>query len=435
MRRIFMSPQQILMRDALAADGGGVPTATLETINNAVLSLKSEAEKAQKAHKKQVDDLTDQIKALPDTSEELKALKTSLSETEARLQILNSYIEKLDAQSQSHSTKPKAVKSAIQKFDQLITDQWDTIKKFADRSPGRIAQWELFTPEEIKAAADMGTGNITGLMAANTTVIPGINMLPNTKQHIRPLLPVGTMDKGSITFLRETGGNGVPTTVAENATKPQVDREAEEVTVDAQFIAAWLRISRKALDDLSFMRSFLGARMMEMYLDAEDAQLIYGDNTSTNLDGIWRNAVQSTNTVGPLIERIVKDISDIEEAKYMTSAVWVRPKDYYNILLNKAVGSGEYDLPASLVAIQNGQIYIAGVPVFRTTALNSNDYVVGDFFAGAGMFIRSNAIVEFFDQDRDNVITNKITVRIEGRIALAVYRPAAFRKGAANSTS
>jgi HK97 family phage major capsid protein len=228
--------------------------------------------------------------------------------------------------------------------------------------------------------------------------------------------------------MRETGGEGAPDFVLENGTKPQLDLDFIEVTVNAEYIAGWVRVSRKMLDDLTAFRSYLQMRLLEMYLLAEDQGVLYGNNTAPQLTGLMTNATASTSASVPWIERIIDDIAQLETSNYTADGVLLHPKDYYALAINKATGSGEYDLPG-IVVIQNGQMYIAGVPAYKTNAIVQGTYLVGDFAAGAQLFVRENPRVEFFDQDRDNVITNKITVRIEGRVALAIYRVEAFIKG------
>jgi len=46
--------------------------------------------------------------------------------------------------------------------------------------------------------------------------------------------------------------------------------------------------------------------------------------------------------------------------------------------LNKAVGSGEYDLPQGVTLGIDGVMRILGIPVYASTAINTPDYVVGD---------------------------------------------------------
>lgn len=79
--------------------------------------------------------------------------------------------------------------------------------------------------------------------------------------------------------------------------------------------------------------------------------------------------------------------------------------------------------------MQNGQLYFNGVPVYKSTAMNIQSYLVGDFAMGAQLMEREEPRVEFFEQDNTNVRQNKITVRIEGRVAFPIYATAAFITG------
>jgi HK97 family phage major capsid protein len=56
-------------------------------------------------------------------------------------------------------------------------------------------------------------------------------------------------------------------------------------------------------------------------------------------------------------------------------------------------------------------------------------FLAGDFALGSQLFQRQGMTIEFFDQDRDNVPLNLITIRMEERHGLAVYRPDAFVYG------
>jgi len=74
-------------------------------------------------------------------------------------------------------------------------------------------------------------------------------------------------------------------------------------------------------------------------------------------------------------------------------------------------------------------VTIAGVPVVWTTAQAEDTYTVGDFNHGSSLLFRESPRVEFFNQDGTNVRENKITIRIEERVAFAVYGVTYFIKG------
>jgi HK97 family phage major capsid protein len=191
-------------------------------------------------------------------------------------------------------------------------------------------------------------------------------------------------------------------------------------------------ISRKSINNLPGLISFLQKRVPEKLMDVEDAQILYGDGTSPNIKGILTagnftagSAAGTTATV----EKIINDLSLFEDTyKRKASGITMRPADYYSFFKNKAAGSGEYDLPQGVVFV-NGVLYILGIPVATTTALTAGDYVVGDWVNGAELLIQENMRLEFFEQDGTNVRTNQVTLRVEETIAVPVFGSDYFLKG------
>lgn len=370
--------------------------------------------------------------------EELRTTSATAGAAEKMAQALDlqlkeqdKYARELEKQLKAKSLTPAEQESFNSLLGKSLEANWTEIKKFEKARKGFS-----FTLDEMGSkAVSMGlnTSITDGPGAYFTTVIPGIRTLPNRKVHMRQIIPVGTMSTTMLTYMREVGGTGDLSTWAEYAgasttEKPQIDRQFEEITVTAEYIAGWLRVSRKMLDDMSAFRSYLQMRLVEMYLKVEDAQILNGNGASPNIEGLLEVAVQNTTTTGPNIERLVLAIAMLEGTDYTATGIVVHPSAYYNIALNKATLTGEYDLPG-IVVIQNGQLYVAGVPVYKTTAIAIDAYIVGDFEQGAQLYIREQPTVGFFEEDGNNVTTNRITVRIEGRIALAIYRAEAFVQG------
>lgn len=282
---------------------------------------------------------------------------------------------------------------------------------------------------QMKAVGDMTFGsNFSTADASITDVKPGIVMSPNRKVHIRQLLPMGTMTGSNFDFVAENGGEGDLSTVSEGSQKPQFDVDLIEKQVSAQYIAGWLRISRKMLDDVTAMTSFLQQRLLEKYLKAEDNQLLYGNGTSPNIEGIITSATDATSTAENDYGLLLDAFSALEGDDYGVSAILINPADYYKIAQYQATGSGEYDKPG-IAQFVNGGLFFDGVPVYKSTAITSGSYLIGDFQRGAQLLQREAPRIEFFEQDGSNVQKNMITVRVEGRIALPIFHPDAFIKG------
>jgi HK97 family phage major capsid protein len=310
-------------------------------------------------------------------------------------------------------------------IEKAINAKSKEIEDFRDKKSKHV---EL----EIKAVGDFSTANVTGNRYGQVFA-PDIIMTPSRKVHMDEILPGGTIGPGnSFTFMREVGvGEGNIAPVEEGAMKPQFDLDLEESTVQVETIAGWMRVTRKAMSNIPGFISYLQRRLPQKFRNVLDQQVLYGSGTTPNLKGILTagNFTASTATISlPLVEKIILDVSRLEDAfERDANFIALRPSAYYSFFLNKASGSGEYDLPQG-VTIVGGRLSFLGIPAYPTTALSATDYIVGDM-EGAQLLTQESMRIEFFEQDGTNVRENKVTVRIEGNFALPVYGSDYFIKG------
>ena len=340
------------------------------------------------------------------------------------IKVVQDHADKLDMKLQKGEKGVAATKSFEQVLGETLLEKTDDIAKFERKETKSLVL-------ELKAVGDMSTGNVTGGNRYGQLMNPNIIDRPSRKVHMDTIIPGGSIGPGnSFTFMREVGqGEGGPAPVAEGALKPQMDLDLEESTVQIETTAAWLRITRKAMTNIPGMVSFLQRRMPEKFRRVMDSQILYGDGATPNHKGMLTAGnfqASAANIALPLIEKIITDISTLEDTfEREADSILLRPADYYSFFLNKAAGSGEYDLPQG-VTIVNGQLMFMGIPAYATTALTSrgagdNDYAVADLANGVQLLTQESMRLEFFEQDGDNVRTNKVTVRIEGNHALPVY--------------
>ena len=287
---------------------------------------------------------------------------------------------------------------------------------------------------------DMTFGNAFTTAGASVTYVrPGIIELPKRKLHIRELLPGGGMgNKSTFDFVKEITGSGSPIApTAEGALKPQFGLALTETSVRAQWIAGFMKMSVNLLDDVEGMTTFLQSRLPEKLLRVEDEQILDGNGVGSNLLGLQSvgNFTAGAAAVTNRAETLVNAISQLENLNREANGILLNPADWYTLWLYKGSTSGDYTLPVNLVERIGGQMFIAGVPVFRSTAERALDYLVGDWTMGANLITREPARVEFFREDGTNVQTNQITVRIEERIALPVYGNDYFIYGSFDAVS
>jgi HK97 family phage major capsid protein len=273
----------------------------------------------------------------------------------------------------------------------------------------------------------MGLSSITGLTAANVQMAPGIVPVANRLIHMRDVIPTGRMGTSLYNFLKEIGFDGSIGTWQENSgAKPQFDIRYQEVSAPSQFIAGYIKISRKSLDDIPALKASIASRLLQKYLDAEDAQILSGTGANGQLSGIYQagNSISYVPGRTKSVEMVVDSQSIIEELNHNVTAMLFRPRGYNDLMLSQSAGSttGIYSLPGmGTVAMINGQLTVNGAPAYKTTAMVDNSFLLGDFEQALMLLLREDPIVEFFEQDGDNVKNNQITIRVEGRVAMPVF--------------
>lgn len=272
---------------------------------------------------------------------------------------------------------------------------------------------------DMKAVADMTFAvNFSTADSSVAQVRPGIIELPKRKLHIRQLLQGGTMGTSTFDYVKEVTGEEAPETVAEGSAKNQFHLSLQEVSSPSQYIAGYIRLSRKMLDDVQGMTTFLQSRLLELLLREEDDQLINGDGTSPNISGITDSGNYTAASTAETAEALmlIDAISQLEGYDREANGILLHPTDYWTLAKLSNLNQSSV-----VVTSENGVLRIGGVPVFRSTACAVDQYIVGDWAMGANFLVREAPRVEFSYEDATNFTTNKVTVRVEERVAFPIY--------------
>ena len=380
--------------------------------------IKSAIDAIEVKHKTELETATQSVK------DEFNVIKEDL---EGKIKAAQDHADKLDIKLKQKDVKERSKKTFGEQLAYEIEEKTDDLNKF-------IKKESKYFSFELKAVGDMSTGNVTGGTRYGELFNPNIIDGVSRKVHMDQILTGGAIGAGNtFAFMREDGvGEGNPAPVAEGATKSQFDFDLKESSVNIETIAGWLRVTRKAMSNIPGFVSFIQRRIPERFRNVIDSNVLYGNGSTPNMKGILTsgNFIDQTTAVNkPVSEKLIDYISLFEDT-YQRDAngILLRPAAFYSMFTQVASGSGEYNLPFG-VTIEGGVARVLGVPIFTTTALNSTDIVVGDWANGAQLLTQESMRVEFFDQDGDNVRTNKVTIRVEGNYALPVYGSDYFIKG------
>lgn len=260
------------------------------------------------------------------------------------------------------------------------------------------------------------------------TRLPGILPLPQRRLTVRDLISPGRMDGNSLEYVQETGFVNNAGMVADGAAKPSSDIKLELKTTSAKVIAHWMKASRQVLDDIPQLRSMIDQRLLYGLAYKEETQILNGDGTGQNLNGIIPQATAYsapfTPTDGTAIDTLRLGMLQAALAEYPATGTVMHPTDWARIELTKDAG-GNY-----IIGVPQGNIgpTLWGLPVVATQAITVDKFLVGAFRLGAQLFDRWDARVEV-GYESDDFIKNLLTLLAEERVALAVYRPEAFIYG------
>jgi HK97 family phage major capsid protein len=311
------------------------------------------------------------------------------------------------------------------------------IREFIAGGGHRRAQAWLSPSVEIsRSALDFRATTLTEDAASGGKLItpqylPGVIPVATRATIVADLMASGMTDSNAITYMVETLFTNSAAPVLEGAAKPESAMAFDQKTDLVSKIAHWLPVTEELLEDVAAIASYIDSRLRTGVQLAEDDQLLHGNGTPPNLLGLLNRPGLAPTVVQAAGESaadaILRQVGLISTtAMVPATAVVLNPLDYFVMLAAKTSGSGEY-LGGGPFEGSN-QTRLWGLPIALTTAISPKMAVVGAFGTQSQIFRKGGIRVEASNSHQDFFIKNLVAIRAEERLALAVYRPAAFGK-------
>lgn len=285
--------------------------------------------------------------------------------------------------------------------------------------------------------ADITSGNTTvgAGRSAGTSLVPGHRVAgiiePFQRElRVRDVIGSARTTSSSIEFVKETGYTNSAAPVAEGAQKQKSDLTFDMYNSPVRTIAHIFKISRQMLDDGPALASYIARRGTYGLKRVEENQLLNGDGTGQNLNGIMTQATafapQWTAPAETPIDRILQAISQAEDSEFSVNAVVLNKRDWRKMTGTKD-GESRYLSAASPFGATDPRLW--NMPVVATNAIPAGEFLTGAFGEAATFFDRLDVEVLISTENTDDFEKNMATIRIEERLALAVFRPDAFIAG------
>ena len=218
----------------------------------------------------------------------------------------------------------------------------------------------------------------------------------------------------------------------EGAAKPQISfADPSPVTVALDKLAAFIKETDEYIDDAPFLASAINGRLLNYLRLREEAYLltklkaanITADTTS------WANSATAQEIADLIFKKAQKVKAD---SGFAADAIIMNPATWEILRLAKDkndnyIGGGFFSDG------QGKQIW--GIPVYTSSfaaapvsGSAAGEIFIGSFKACASVVSKGGVSVEATNTDQDDFIKNRMTIRCEERLALAVRRPAGFVK-------
>lgn len=247
----------------------------------------------------------------------------------------------------------------------------------------RISSERGRTSMEIKAPITSATTDANGSAGALApTQRDTLLSMPRRRLTIRNLLNVVQVTSGSVEYPRQTGRVNNAGMVAEAAAKPQSDLKFDMKTTPIRTIAHWVKASKQILEDAPQLRDLIDGELRYGLSLVEENQLLNGDGTGQNLNGMIPQATAFDPNVifvpgSNEIDKVGMAILQASLTDIPPDGIVLHPSSWWKMRLTKN-GDGEYVLgkPGDIVPPS-----LFGLPVVPTEAMNTDRFLVGAFSA------------------------------------------------------
>ena len=401
-----------------------------------------------------------------DLKQELEGLKLDLTanfETKSKLDIQNAidaFEVKAKAQEakskESFDSEIKALKDDFQSKSKLQQDHLDALDIRLKQAKGEqkleTKTFNQILGEAIKENAEaiqshkqgdnlkielkeVGDMSIAANFPGSTPWTQDVRMdlvpKPYDRVWLSDLMPQGSTTKGSVVYPKQNGGEGGAAVWGGTGNKAQMDFDLTSQSAFVKWIAGFVVVDREMLDDIEFMTSYIQSQMLISLKVAENNFILNGTADANPVQGLLDVATAYDGTFTAAVDKLVDaaygQIPEDTFEFYQGNTAILNVRDGVKIGLNKATGSGEYDLPPGTVYFQNGRLQVAGLDIATTTQLGANNFLTFD--KTATLLINRLAPELRMFEDSALAKQNKVMFRIEERITLAIFNNNAVVKG------
>jgi HK97 family phage major capsid protein len=395
-----------------------------------------------KAH---LETATNEMKSLVERqSAEIKSQGETAKHTAEQITKANERMEQLHAEIQEKASRLEEVEKRLARPDFGQPERKETLgEMFVKSEQYNNAKSREFRGDSSAFIAKdiVGTAGSAGSLIPEFRN-PNVFMNPDRPLFIRQLVNSSPVQGDAVVIMRENvfTNNAGPQFVGgekQLVAKNKSNVTYNKITVPVETMAHYFIASRQVLSDAPRLSSMINQRSVYGLNLNMDSQLLYGDGTDGNFEGLFTTAgtgnvgqIASGTTAaqlpGAMIDHIRKAITISQTNEYYNvNGLVVGPEDWETIELAKG-SDGHY----IWVTVPNGgQTQLWRVPVVVSNAVTKGDFILGDWNMGATLYQREGISVRTSESHANLFVENGVAILAEERAAFAVELPKAYTKG------
>lgn len=350
------------------------------------------------------------------SKDELEAFKSQLTSLESKSDNteVKSAIAKLEGMIEGMKETKKTESVSLKSIGQAIADAYsNSIEKITSvKENGGLINLD------VKVAGTMAiTTNYSGGTVGLSQLESGVARIVRRRPFLRQLVNVAGTTSKYITYIEQKNPDGGAGMTAEGALKTQADFDLVEVSKAVKKVTAFIKVSKEMIADIPFMRNEIDTELMELVELKLDSQILSGDGTGDNLEGILQNAtawsaggfaltIPTPNEFDVL--RVA--IAQIQGLEFNANYIVLHPEDCAKMELTKT-SQGEYTYAMSYIV--DGIVRVKSIPVIENTGVTAGTFLVGDF-SKSNLRIREDLNVQV-GYVNDDFTKNLMTILCEAR--------------------
>ena len=293
-----------------------------------------------------------------------------------------------------------------------------------------------------KTVGDMTfAANLSGGNMPQAQRIEGINDIAERVAQAYGRIPKLPVSGNTVDWVYETAQEGAAGGTAEGASKNQIDNNFVVTSVSLLKQTAFFKVSTEMLDDVSFMGAWLRNKLIVRLFLRIDSQVLVGDGTGVNLNGVYTQAttfaaggfalsVDSANNV----DSLVVAANQIRLANHSGSlAIFMYPNDVTALKLIKLSATDKRYVDRLMQV--GSTMMLDGIPIIETTAMATGTFLIGDLTKA--LIAEKGGIMVDVGTDGNDFTKNMRTIIAEwrGEVIIENNDVTAFVKGTFATTN